>query len=316
MNLRGWLFALILRFLTKGKSMGVLDGRVAVITGGGHGLGRAYALRFAAEGAQVVVNSRSVDEGAESSAQAVADEIERAGGAAVAHTGSVSDWKTGAALVECAVNTFGRLDVLVNNAGFLRDKMLVGMPESDWDDVVAVHLKGQFVPLRFAAAYWREQHKAGNPVQAAVINTTAGAGLHGNVGQANYAAAKAGAAALSLVAARELQRYGVRVNTISPLALTRMSEAVLGPLKTVQPSAEPAKNDDLDPDNIAALAVFLASPKCATTGQVFNAFGRRLGIYRGWTVVERLESETRWTVDALAAALAHLPSDPPPFDPM
>jgi len=288
--------------------MGVLEDRVAIITGASAGLGRAYAFAFAAAGAKVVVNARGVE------AEAVADEIRRGGGEAVAHMGSVSAWKTGEELVALAISSFGRLDALVNNAGFLRDKMLAGMSEEDWDDIIDVHLKGQFVPLRFAAAHWRDQQKAGNPVDAAVVNTTAGAGLHGNVGQANYAAAKAGAAALSLVAARELQRYGVRVNTISPFARTRLTEPLMG--DAIKAPDDPTINDDFHPDNIAALAVYLASPLCHATGQVFNAVGRKLGIYRGWTIEERLESDSRWTVEALSTALKHLPTDPPAFDPM
>jgi NAD(P)-dependent dehydrogenase (short-subunit alcohol dehydrogenase family) len=298
--------------------MGYLNGRVAVITGAGHGIGKAYALRFAQEGAKLVLNS--VQPGhdateATSSAAVLAAEITASGGDAVAHVGSVSSGTEGQRMVDLAVTNFGRLDVLVNNAGFLRDKLLVNMSEDDWDAVVDVHLKGQFVPLHFAAEHWRERSKAGETVHASVINTTAGAGLHGNVGQANYGAAKAGAAALTIVAARELQRYGVHVNAISPLARTRQLETVAALADVIRKPADPNEFDAFDPENLAPLAVHLASTACHMTGQVFNAFGSKLGVYQGWTVAQRVEQDHRFTVDEIAAALRDLPPDPPPFDP-
>jgi len=294
--------------------MGALEGRVAIITGGGRGLGRSYALRFAQEGAKVVVNSVQTEPDGTSSAQAVVDEIAAAGGEAVAHVGTVSSWSGGEQLVRTAVETFGGLHVLVNNAGFLRDRLLANMSEEEWDLVVDVHLKGQFVPLRFAAAYWRDRHKAGEAVQASVINTTAGAGLHGNPGQANYAAAKAGAAAMTLVAAMELRRYDVRVNAISPFARTRLTEGVPGLSELLQVPGDPAEFDRFHPDNVAPLAVYLASSDCPFTGQVFDVQGGSVGVYQGWTITERLSNPTTWTVEGLADALGAIPPVPPAFD--
>ncbi|MCU1346012.1 MAG: hypothetical protein JWL70_2278 [Acidimicrobiia bacterium] len=283
--------------------MGALEGRVAIITGGGRGLGEAYARRFAQEGAKLVINS--VTPGADGgSAQTVVDSIVAEGGEAVAHVGSVSSWGEGERLVQLAVDTFGRLDVLVNNAGFLRDRLLANMSEEEWDSVVDVHLKGQFVPLRFAAAYWRDEFKAGRPVSASVINTTAGAGLHGNAGQTNYGAAKAGAAAITLIAAQELARYGVRVNAISPLARTRLTDSVPGLAEVIRAPDDAAEFDAFHPDNVAPLAVYLASADCPLTGEVFDVQGCSIGRYRGWTVTDRFESDGRWSVDALAGALA------------
>jgi NAD(P)-dependent dehydrogenase (short-subunit alcohol dehydrogenase family) len=298
--------------------MGALDGRVAVITGAGNGIGRAYALRFAHEGAKVVVNS--VQPGpdgtdATSSAGVVAGEIRAAGGEALVHVGSVSEWDQGRRLIDLAVEAYGRVDALVNNAGFLRDKLIVNMAEDDWDAVLDVHLKGQFVPLRFAGEHWRARSKAGETFHASVINTTAGAGLHGNVGQANYGAAKAGAAALTVIAAREMQRFGVHVNAISPLARTRQLETVAALADTIRKPDDPSVFDQFDPDNLTPLAVHLASEACRVTGQVFNVFAGKIGVYQGWRVAEPFERNRRWTVDEVAEALAHLPTDPPPFDP-
>ena len=298
--------------------MGALEGRVAIITGAGRGIGRAYALRFAAEGAKLVLNS--VEPGpdgneASTSAGMVAAEVRAAGGEAVVHLGPVSRWSEGRSIVDLALEHFGRLDALVNNAGFLRDKLLLNMSEEDWDSVVDVHLKGQFVPLRFAAAHWRDRSKSGETVHASVINTTAGAGLHGNVGQANYGSAKAGAAALTIIAARELQRYGVRVNAVSPLARTRLLETVPALADIIRKPDDPNVFDAFDPDNLAPLAVYLASTACQVTGQVFNVFGSKLSVYQGWTPSERFEHDRQWTLDEITDALAHLPSDPPPFNP-
>jgi len=199
--------------------MGALDGRVAIITGAGRGLGREHALLFAAEGAKVVVNDLGGDihgEGADRApAQQVVDEIVAMGGEAVAHAESCSDWEGARRLVELAVETFGDLHVLVNNAGILRDKMLVNMTDAEWDAVINVHMRGHFCPTRHAAAYWREQVKAGKEVKAAIVNTSSGAGLLGNVGQTNYGAAKAGIAAMTMIEAMELSRYGVRANAIA-----------------------------------------------------------------------------------------------------
>src|ERR1700754_3530940 len=206
--------------------MGVVDGRVVIVTGAGGGIGRAHALAFAAEGARVVVNDIGVGldgspAGGGSAAQSVVDEITAAGGEAVANGSNVADWDQAANLIQTAVAAFGGLDVLVNNAGIVRDRMFANTSEEEFDAVIAVHLKGHFATMRHAAGYWRAQSKAGDPVDARIINTSSGAGLQGSVGQANYSAAKAGIAAMTLVAAAEMGRYGVTVNAIAPSARTR-----------------------------------------------------------------------------------------------
>src|SRR5205823_4527588 len=205
--------------------MGVLDGRVAIITGAGRGLGREHALLFAAEGAKVVVNDLGgAPDGAgsdQTAAEMVVSEIEAMGGEAIANGDDVSDWDGGKALIDAAVEAFGRLDVLVNNAGILRDRVLINMSEAEWDDVVRVHMKGHFVPTRWAATYWREQAKAGEDLRASVIHTSSTSGLLGNPGQTNYGAAKAGIGSFSIICAKELARYGVSSNCIAPAARTR-----------------------------------------------------------------------------------------------
>ncbi|MDT5224308.1 MAG: hypothetical protein QOG19_1715, partial [Mycobacterium sp.] len=213
--------------------MGLVDGRVVIVTGAGRGIGRAHALAFAAEGARVVVNDIGVGldgSAGESPAQQVVDEITAAGGEAVANRDDIAEWTGAQNLIDTAVDTFGGLDVLVNNAGFIRDRMLANTSESEWDAVIRVHLKGHFMTLRHAAGYWRRQIKSGSvgpdDLNARIINTSSGAGLQGSVGQGNYSAAKAGIAALTLVGAAELGRYGITVNAIAPAARTRMTEAV------------------------------------------------------------------------------------------
>ncbi|HZQ83877.1 MAG TPA: SDR family NAD(P)-dependent oxidoreductase, partial [Acidimicrobiales bacterium] len=212
--------------------MGSLDGRVAIITGAGRGIGREHALLFASEGAKVVVNDLggAMDGSGDdrTAAEQVADEIKGLGGEAVANADNVADWEGGQRLINAAVEAFGDLHVLVNNAGILRDRVLVNMTEEEWDSVIHVHLKGHFVPSRWAAAYWREQSKAGKEVKAAVVNTSSTSGLIGNAGQANYGAAKAGIGAFTIITAQELIRYGVRVNGIAPAARTRLTEATPG----------------------------------------------------------------------------------------
>ncbi|MBV9097096.1 MAG: SDR family NAD(P)-dependent oxidoreductase, partial [Frankiaceae bacterium] len=211
--------------------MGICDGRVVIVTGAGGGLGRAHALAFAAEGARVVVNdigtSREGEGASTAPAQKVVEEIRALGGEGIANTDDVADWDGAGRLVQAAVEGFGRLDVLVNNAGFLRDRMLAGMSVEEWDAVIRVHLRGHFCTLRHAAAYWRDQSKAGADVDARIINTSSGAGLMGSVGQGNYSAAKAGIVGLTLVASAELARYGVTVNAIAPAARTRMTEVAM-----------------------------------------------------------------------------------------
>jgi NAD(P)-dependent dehydrogenase (short-subunit alcohol dehydrogenase family) len=298
--------------------MGVLEGRVAIITGAGRGLGREHALLFAAEGAKVVVNDLggAVDgSGSDvTPAQQVADEIKAAGGEAVANTDDVADWEGARRLVDQAIETFGDLHVLVNNAGILRDRTLVNMTEQEWDDVTRVHLKGHFCPTRWAAGHWRSRAKAGQTVNAAVVNTSSGSGLHGNAGQTNYAAAKAGIAAMSVVAARELGRYGVRVNAIAPLARTRLMATVAGMGDRIGQPHDPGEFDVWGPGNISPLVAYLATADCPFTGQVFSVHGGSVGLYQGWTVARRAEQGQRWEIGELRAALSDFPPGPPEFE--
>jgi len=259
------------------------EGRVCVVTGGGRGIGREYALMLAEHGAHVVVNDLGGDRtgsGPDASsdgagpAQQVVDEINAAGGAAVANTDDISSWDGAAALVDQAVDVFGGLDVVVNNAGILRDRMLVNMSEEEWDSVIRVHLKGTFAVTRHAAAYWRDRSKAGEANDARVINTTSVSGLYGNVGQANYGAAKAGIAGLTIIAARELARYGVTVNAIAPGALTRMTEDL--------PITDDVKAA-LDPRWVAPVCVWLASKLSSdVTEQIIEVSGTNFAIAEGW----------------------------------
>jgi NAD(P)-dependent dehydrogenase (short-subunit alcohol dehydrogenase family) len=254
------------------------EGRVCIVTGAGRGLGREYARLLAANGAQVVVNDLGGDRdgtGADAGpAQQVVDEISASGGAAVANTDDISSWEGAEKLVQQAIDTFGRLDVLVNNAGILRDRMIFSMTEEEWDAVIRVHLKGTFAPSRHAAAYWREQSKAGATVDARLVNTTSVSGLYSNVGQTNYGAAKAGIATLTQIAAQELSRYGVTVNAIAPGALTRLT----GDLEM---SDEVRRN--FDPAWVAPVITWLASTDSAdVTGQVIEANGMVLAIAEGW----------------------------------
>src|SRR3954468_14541650 len=255
--------------------MGILDGRVAVITGAGNGLGREHALLFASEGAQVVVNDLGGNPdgtGADASAaQQVVDEITAAGGEAVANHDDVADFAGAGRLVEQAVDAFGRLDVLVNNAGILRDAFFHRMTEDEWDLVLRVHLKGHFAPLRHAADHWRARSKAGEEVNGAVINTTSASGTYlPNAGQANYGAAKAAIAALTLVAAAELPRIGVRANAIAPVARTRLTENVPGIVGEMmrKPEDEDAF-DAFDPRHVSPLVAYLASERCTLNGKLF-----------------------------------------------
>ena len=259
--------------------MGLVDGRVVIVTGAGRGIGRAHALAFAAEGARVVVNDIGVGldgtaAGESSPAHAVVEEIKAAGGEAVVNGDDVADWVGAQNLIQTAVDAFGGLDVLVNNAGFVRDRMLANTSEEEWDAVVRVHLKGHFAPLRHAAAYWRGQIKSGktgpDDLNARIINTSSGAGLQGSVGQGNYSAAKAGIATLTLIAAAELGRYGVTVNAIAPSARTRMTETVFADMM-----AKPDEGfDAMAPENISPLVVWLGSAESKdVTGKVFEVEG-------------------------------------------
>ncbi|MEV8445977.1 SDR family oxidoreductase [Streptomyces parvus] len=265
---------------------GLCADRVVAVTGAGRGLGRAHALAFAAEGARVVVNDLGVGPdggGGERSggpARAVVDEIVAAGGEAVVHGGDIATAEGASSLVATALDAFGRLDTLVNNAGFLRDRMLVNLDEDDWDAVVRVHLRGHFLPLKHAAAHWRAETKAGRAPVARVINTSSGAGLLGSVGQGNYAAAKAGIVALTLVAAAELGRYGVHVNALAPAARTRMTERTFA-----EAMAAPGEGefDAMAPANVSPLVVWLGSVASdGVTGRVFEAEAGRITVMEGW----------------------------------
>jgi NAD(P)-dependent dehydrogenase (short-subunit alcohol dehydrogenase family) len=278
--------------------VGSLEGRVAIITGAGRGLGREHALLFAAEGAKVVVNDLG------DAAAVVADEIAAAGGVAVPSTHDITAWDGGQALVELATSQLGGLDILVNNAGILRDRMLVSMTEAEWDDVVAVHLKGHFVPTRFAAAHWREQAKAGHEVRASIINTSSTSGLIGNPGQTNYGAAKAGIASFSIICAQELSRYGVRSNCIAPAARTRLTEGTPGLGEMV---AAPSEGFDVwDPANVSPLVAYLATADCPITGRTFFVQGGLVRVMEPWQLGARLERDHRWTIDDLAKELPDL----------
>jgi NAD(P)-dependent dehydrogenase (short-subunit alcohol dehydrogenase family) len=259
--------------------MSFLNGRVAIVTGAGRGLGRAYALMLAKHGAKVLVNdlgSSSTGVGADQTpAQEVVSVIEAAGGQAAINTSDVSDWKGAQEMVRQAIDTFGELDILINNAGILRDRMLVNMTEEEWDSVVRVHLKGTFAPMHHAANYWRLQSKAGKPVDARIINTTSHSALFANIGQANYAAAKGGIATLSQLAARELQRIGVTVNAVAPRAQTRMTEG-LREYTEEQVSRR-------DPEWIAAFVTWLASSESKSiSGRVFEAWGYGYSVIESW----------------------------------
>jgi NAD(P)-dependent dehydrogenase (short-subunit alcohol dehydrogenase family) len=299
--------------------VGLLDGKVAIVTGAGRGIGRAESLLLASEGASVVVNDLGGDwtgEGKDDRpAQQVVDEVEAAGGTAVANYDDVASWKGAESLVQQAVDTYGALDVLVNNAGILRDKMSFNMTEDDWDAVIKVHLKGHFCPSRIAAAHWRQRSKeSGAPVSAAIVNTSSESGLYGNAGQLNYAAAKAGIAAMTIVLARELERVGVRVNAIAPVARTRLTESLGGGFMA-------QKEGDFDrfaPDNVAPVVAWLASDLAAgVSGQVVKVQGGVLQLVQGWRPVTEVKADKPWTVDAVDEARSALftRSEPgvPPF---
>ncbi len=278
----------------------IVEGRVVIVTGAARGIGRGHALEFAEQGAKVVVNDLGAEvDGSGSStgpAGEVVDRIRAQGGEAIANGDDVSDWDGARRLVESAVEHFGDLHVLVNNAGILRDRMLVNMSAEEWDDVIRVHLRGTFAPLRHAGAYWRARSKAGEPVDAAIINTTSSSGIYGNAGQGNYGAAKAGIAGLTVIAARELARYGVTVNAVAPAALTRMTEG----LTRWQAGEEPQDFDPRDPDNIAPLVVWLGSGQArGITGRVFNVRGGVISVAEGWRAGPGADKGARWDPDEL-----------------
>jgi len=307
------------RLPSKGEHVSKLcDGRIVIVTGAGRGIGREHALAFAAEGASVVVNDVGVGlDGSGTSAgpaQQVVDEIVAAGGRAVANTDDVADWAGSAALVQTAIDTFGGLDVLVNNAGFLRDKMLVGMSEQEWDAVIRVHLKGHFAMLRHAATYWRAESKAGRPRQARVINTSSGAGLLGSVGQGNYAAAKAGIALLTVQAAAEMAAYGVTANAIAPAARTRMTEAVFAGTMA-KPTDEAF--DAMDPANVPPLVVWLGSMESDdVTGRVFEVEGGMVAVADGWQRSAQRDKAARWDPAELGSVVRQILAEAPKPSPV
>lgn len=293
--------------------VGLCDGRVVIVTGAGRGIGRSHALAFAKEGAKVVVNDlggevngsgRSVDP-----AQTVVDEIKAAGGEAVANTCNVADWQGAQHLVHSAIDAFGRLDVLVNNAGILRDRMLANMAEEEWDAVINVHLKGTFAPAHWASEYWRDRAKAGETNDARIINTSSASGLYGNPGQTNYGAAKAGIAAFTIIAARELERYGVTVNAIAPGARTRMT----APLGYGTTDTQAAEFDAFAPENISPLVVWLGSIQSReVTGRVFNVAGGKLSVAEGWSHGPSIDKGARWEPSELDEVIPELVSKATP----
>jgi NAD(P)-dependent dehydrogenase (short-subunit alcohol dehydrogenase family) len=289
--------------------VGALQDRICAITGAGRGIGREHALLFASEGARVVVNDLGAapdGSGADvSAAQQVVDEIVGGGGEAVAHSEDVSSWDGARSLVETAIGAFGRLDVLINNAGILRDAYIGSMSEEQWDDVIRVHLKGHFASLRHAVDHFKARSKAGEEVKAAVINTASGSGTYmPNPGQANYGAAKAGIAALTLVAASELGRYGVRVNGIAPVARTRLTLATPGPLgEMFKPPEDPTAFDPLDPRHVSPLVAWLASEECPLTGALFAVQGGSIQRMIGWELTDAATTDGDWTIEGIAAQL-------------
>jgi NAD(P)-dependent dehydrogenase (short-subunit alcohol dehydrogenase family) len=297
--------------------MGICDGRIAVVTGAGRGLGRAHALELARQGARVVVNDLGValdGRGRDAAtAQAVVDEITALGGEAVANGDDVADWEGAASLVRAALDTYGGLDVLVNNAGFTRDRMVVSGTEDEWDAVVRVHLKGHYAPTRHASGYWRDRSKAGEPVDARVVNTSSGAGLLGSVGQAAYSAAKAGIAILTIVEATELARYGVTANALAPSARTRMTEEAFADAMTRPESGF----DAMDPANVAPLVAWLASEESGdVTGQVFEVEGGRVSVAERWHHGPARRRGSRWEPDELGPVIRELLGELRPPDPV
>ena len=289
--------------------MGINDGRIVVITGAGRGIGREHALEFASQGAKIVVNDLGAEvDGTGSSAGPageVVDEIRGMSAEAVANGDDVSDYEGAGRLIQTAIDTFGGLDVLVNNAGILRDRMMVNMTIEEWDAVIRVHLRGTFAPMRHASEYWRNRSKEGETNDARIINTTSPSGIYGNVGQTNYGAAKAGIASMTIIAAMELGRYGVTVNAIAPAALTRMTEN-LG-MGDASAAKKPEEFDPLDPGNIAPLVVWLGSPESAAiTGRVFNVMGGNISVAEGWVAGPGVDKDDRWDPAELGGVIPGL----------
>lgn len=288
--------------------MGSLDGRVAIITGAGRGLGREHALLFAAEGAKVVVNDLGgANDGTGSDvtpAQQTAADIIAMGGEAIVNGDNVADWDGAKRMVHSAIDAFGDLDILVNNAGILRDRVLVNMTEAEWDAVIAVHLKGHFAPTHHAAAYWREQAKAGVTKPRNLVHTSSTSGLFSNPGQANYGAAKSGIATFSQICAKELSRYNVKSNSIAPAARTRLTLATPG-LEDVMAPKE-GSFDMWDPANVSPLVAYLSSEMCEFSGETFFVQGGQVTRVQSWTMAEEINQNDRWTVADLATAMSGL----------
>ncbi|WP_116201370.1 SDR family oxidoreductase [Amycolatopsis circi] len=296
---------------------GILEGRVAIVTGAGRGLGREHALELARQGARVVVNdlgTSGAGEGASGGpAGEVVDAIRALGGEAVANGADVADFAATEALVRQAVDEFGGLDIVVNNAGFVRDRMIVTTSEQEWDAVVAVHLKGHFALMHHAAGYWRAEAKAGRTRSARIINTTSGAGLQGSIGQGSYSAAKAGIAALTLVGAAELARYGITVNALAPAARTRMTE---GPF-AAQMAAPDEGFDAMHPGNVSPIVAWLASEDAAdVTGRVIEVEGGRICVENGWSHGPSRELDRRWTAAEAGPAVRELLKEAPAPEPV
>ncbi len=287
--------------------MGICEGRGVIVTGAGRGIGRAHALEFARQGAKVVVNDLGAEldgtGGSSGPAGEVVEEIRANGGEAIANGADVADFEESRGLVQAALDAFGRLDVVVNNAGFLRDRMFVSTSEEEWDAVVRVHLKGHFCTTRHACEYWRNQSKAGEEVDARIINTSSGAGLQGSVGQSNYSAAKGGIATLTLIQAAELGRYGVTANAIAPAARTRMTEAIF----TDMAAPEDGGFDENAPENISPLVVWLGSVESRdVTGRVFEVKGGMIGVSDGWRDGPTIDKGARWEPDEVGAAVSDI----------
>ncbi len=293
--------------------MNHLHGKVVVVTGAGRGLGREYAKLAAAEGAHVVVDDTGAaadGTGADPSlAQAVADEITAAGGSAVASSADAAAIAGAQELLDLALERFGRVDGLVNNAGILRDRMFVNMSEDEWDDVIHGQLRAAFAPCRVFGAHWRERSKAGDEVSASIVNVASTSGLNGAVGQSNYGAAKAGIASLTIILAQEIGRYGVRVNAITPVARTRMTEDVPGIKDMVAAPADPSAFDTYHPANVAPIVAHLLTDACDVTGKVFYAKGGEIRQFLPWHYGQTIVKDGRWTLDELAVEMKPLEQD-------
>lgn len=290
---------------------GLCAGRVVIVTGAGRGIGREHALSFAREGAKVVVNDLGgATDGSGSDvgpAQQVVDEIRTSGGEAVANTDNVADWDGAKALVDTALNTYGGLDVVVNNAGILRDRMFVNMTPEEWDSVIAVHLRGTFAVSRHAVDYWRARAKAGQTNDARIINTSSPSGIFGNIGQANYGAAKAGLATFTIILADELSRLGVTANAIAPIARTRMTENLMGLMEESTGGTQGGAFDFFDPANISPLVVWLGSAQSAgVTGRVFTVAGGEIGVAEAWVKGPVASKDTRWEPGELTEVIPDL----------